>query len=395
MDFETLKALEHDNVMQTYGRFDLALDHGQGSTLYDSEGNAYIDLASGIGVNALGHNDPDLIAAISNQAAKLMQASNLYYTEPMVLAAQKLNTLSGMDKVFFANSGAEANEGIIKIARKYSWDTYHDPNRMIILTLKNSFHGRTIATLEATGQDKFHQNFFPFTEGFAYVEANNIEALKQAMENPNVCGLMMELVQGESGVRPLDPQFVEEAAKLCQEKDVLLMIDEVQTGIGRTGKFFAYQNYDLSPDLVSCAKGLGGGIPIGAVLTNEKTSQILKAGDHGTTFGGNPLSTAAANVVLDKVGQEDFLNEVQAKGHYFLEGLKAIDSDAILDVRGLGLMIGVEVGPEHIAEYLKALQDQGVLAIKAGAGTIRLLPPLVLTYPEMDQAIAAFKEVLA
>lgn len=395
MDFETLKALEHDNVMQTYGRFDLALDHGQGSTLYDSEGNAYIDLASGIGVNALGHNDPDLIAAISNQAAKLMQASNLYYTEPMVLAAQKLNTLSGMDKVFFANSGAEANEGIIKIARKYSWDTYHDPNRMIILTLKNSFHGRTIATLEATGQDKFHQNFFPFTEGFAYVEANNIEALKQAIENPNVCGLMMELVQGESGVRPLDPQFVEKAAKLCQEKDVLLMIDEVQTGIGRTGKFFAYQNYDLSPDLVSCAKGLGGGIPIGAVLTNEKTSQILKAGDHGTTFGGNPLSTAAANVVLDKVGQEDFLNEVQAKGHYFLEGLKAIDSDAILDVRGLGLMIGVEVGPEHIAEYLKALQDQGVLAIKAGAGTIRLLPPLVLTYPEMDQAIAAFKEVLA
>lgn len=395
MDFETLKALEHENVMQTYGRFDLALDHGQGSTLYDSEGNAYIDLASGIGVNALGHNDPDLIAAISKQATKLMQASNLYYTEPMVLAAQKLNTLSGMDKVFFANSGAEANEGIIKIARKYSWDTYHDPNRMIILTLKNSFHGRTIATLEATGQDKFHQNFFPFTEGFEYVEANNIEDLKQAMDNPNVCGLMMELVQGESGVRPLDPQFVEEAAKLCQEKDVLLMIDEVQTGIGRTGKFFAYQNYDLSPDLVSCAKGLGGGIPIGAVLANEKTSQILNAGDHGTTFGGNPLSTAAANVVLDKVGQETFLNEVQAKGNYFLEGLKAIDSDKILDVRGLGLMIGVEVGPEHIAEYLKALQDQGVLAIKAGAGTIRLLPPLVLTYPEMDQAIAAFKEVLA
>ncbi len=395
MDFETLKALEHDNVMQTYGRFDLALDHGQGSTLYDIEGKAYIDLASGIGVNALGHNDPDLIAAISNQAAKLMQASNLYYTEPMILAAQKLNALSGMDKVFFANSGAEANEGIIKIARKYSWDKYHDPKRMIILTLKNSFHGRTIATLEATGQDKFHQNFFPFTEGFEYVEANNIEELKHAMDNPYVCGLMMELVQGESGVRPLEADFVSEAAKLCQEKDTLLMIDEVQTGIGRTGKFFAYQNYDLSPDLVSCAKGLGGGIPIGAVLANEKTSQTLKAGDHGTTFGGNPLSTAAANVVLDKVGQEAFLNEVQAKGNYFLEALKAIDSDKILDVRGLGLMIGVEVGPEHIAEYLKALQNQGVLAIKAGAGTIRLLPPLVLTYPEMDQAVAAFKEVLA
>ncbi len=394
MDFETLKALEHDHVMQTYGRFDLALDHGQGCTLYDVDGNAYLDLASGIGVNALGHNDPDLTKAISEQATKLMQASNLYYTQPMIFAAQKLTALSGLDKVFFANSGAEANEGIIKIARKYSWDTYHDPERMIILTLKNSFHGRTIATLEATGQDKFHQNFFPFTEGFEYVEANNIEDLKKAMNNPKVCGLMMELVQGESGVRPLQADFVAEAAKLCQEKDILLMIDEVQTGIGRTGKFFAYQNYDLSPDLVSCAKGLGGGIPIGAVLANEKTSGILKAGDHGTTFGGNPLSTAAANVVLDKVGQEDFLNEVQAKGEYFLNALKALDSDKILDVRGLGLMIGIEVGPEHIAEYLNALQDHGVLAIKAGAGTIRLLPPLVLSYPEIDQAVAAFEEVL-
>ncbi len=395
MDFETLKALEHDNVMQTYGRFDLALDHGQGCTLYDVEGKAYLDLASGIGVNALGHNDPDLVEAISNQAAKLMQASNLYYTEPMILAAQKLNTLSGLDKVFFANSGAEANEGIIKIARKYSWDKYHDPNRMVILTLKHSFHGRTIATLEATGQDKFHQNFFPFTQGFDYVEANNIEDLKKAFENPNICGLMMELIQGESGVRPLEPEFVKEAVKLCAQHDVLLMIDEVQTGIGRTGKFFAYQNYNLSPDLVSCAKGLGGGIPIGAVLANEKTSQTLQAGDHGTTFGGNPLATAAANVVLDKVGQEAFLNEVQAKGNYFLHGLKSIESDKILEVRGLGLMIGVEVGPERIGDYLKALQDRGVLAIKAGVGTIRLLPPLVLTYPEMDQAVAAFKEVLA
>lgn len=395
MDFETLKTLEHDHVMQTYGRFDLALDHGQGCVLYDLDGNAYLDLASGIGVNALGHNDPDLIQAISAQASKLMQASNLYYTEPMVLAAQKLTHLSGMDKVFFANSGAEANEGMIKIARKYSWDTYHNPDRMIIVTLKNSFHGRTIATLEATGQDKFHQNFFPFTKGFEYVEANNIEELKKAFENPNVCGLMMELVQGESGVRPLSKEFVEEAVKLCSKHDALLMIDEVQTGIGRTGKFFAYQNYGLNPDLVSCAKGLGGGLPIGAVLGTEKTGAILKAGDHGTTFGGNPLSTAAANVVLDKVGNEAFLQEVQEKGDYFLNALKAISSDKIVEVRGLGLMIGIEVGSENISKYLDALRHQGVLAIKAGAGTIRLLPPLILSYPQIDQAVQAFKEVLA
>lgn len=394
MDFETLKTLEHDHVMQTYGRFDLALDHGQGCILYDLNGHAYLDLASGIGVNALGHNDPDLVKAISTQASKLMQASNLYYTEPMVLVAQKLTQLSDMDKVFFANSGAEANEGMIKIARKYSWDTYHDPKRMIILTLKNSFHGRTIATLEATGQDKFHENFFPFTKGFEYIEANNIDELKKAFENPNICGLMMELVQGESGVRPLSKDFVQEVVKLCEKHDVLLMIDEVQTGIGRTGEFFAYQNYHLTPDLVSCAKGLGGGIPIGAVLGNEKTSSILKAGDHGTTFGGNPLSTAAANVILDKIGNEAFLQEVKEKGDYFLKALKTISSDKILEVRGLGLMIGVEVGPENIAKYLEALRQQGVLAIKAGAGTIRLLPPLILSYPQIDQAVQAFKEVL-
>lgn len=395
MDFETLKSLEHDNLMQTYGRFDLALDHGQGCLLYDSEGNEYLDLTSGIGVNALGHNHPQLVKAISDQAAKLIQGSNLFYTEPMILAADKLTDLAGMDKVFFANSGAEANEGMIKIARKYSWDKYQDKERMTIVTLKNSFHGRTIATLEATGQDKFHQNFFPFTEGFDYVEANNIDELKQVLATGKVAGVMMELVQGESGVRPLDPAFVEEAAKLCQDNDVLLMIDEVQTGIGRTGKFFSYQNYGLQPDLVSCAKGLGGGVPIGAVLGNEKTADVLKAGDHGTTFGGNPLAASAANVVLDLVGDPAFLQDVADKGVYFMDQLKAIDSDKIKDVRGLGLMIGVEVGPEAVMDSLAALREKGVLALKAGTGTIRLLPPLTLSKEQIDQAAAAFKEVFA
>lgn len=395
MDFETLKSLEHDNLMQTYGRFDLALDHGQGCLLYDSEGNEYLDLTSGIGVNALGHNHPQLVKAISDQAAKLIQGSNLFYTEPMILAAVKLTDLAGMDKVFFANSGAEANEGMIKIARKYSWDKYQDKERMTIVTLKNSFHGRTIATLEATGQDKFHQNFFPFTEGFDYVEANNIDELKLVLATGKVAGVMMELVQGESGVRPLDPAFVEEAAKLCQDNDVLLMIDEVQTGIGRTGKFFSYQNYGLQPDLVSCAKGLGGGVPIGAVLGNEKTADVLKAGDHGTTFGGNPLAASAANVVLDLVGDPAFLQDVADKGTYFMDQLKAIDSDKIKDVRGLGLMIGVEVGPEAVMDSLAALREKGVLALKAGTGTIRLLPPLTLSKEQIDQAAAAFKEVFA
>ncbi|MBF0578848.1 aspartate aminotransferase family protein [Erysipelotrichaceae bacterium RD49] len=393
MDFETLKQVEHENLMQTYGRFDVALDHGDGCVVYDLEGNPYLDLTSGIGVNALGHNYKPLVEAISRQAGKMMQASNLFYTKPMIEAAAKLNKLAKTKKVFYANSGAEANEGMIKIARKYSWDKYQDPERLTILTLKNSFHGRTIATLEATGQDHFHANFFPFTQGFDYVEANNIEELNEKLSSGKYAGLMMELVQGESGVRPLDPAFVKAAEKLCQDNDVLLMIDEVQTGIGRTGALFCYQNYDLSPDLVSCAKGLGGGVPIGAVLASEKTADVLKAGDHGTTFGGNPLAASAANVVLDTVGDPEFLADVAGKGQYFMDSIKAIDSDHIQDVRGMGLMIGIEVGPDAVLDDLAKLRAQGVLALKAGKGTIRLLPPLTLSKAQIDQAVAAMKEV--
>lgn len=393
MDFETLKQVEHENLMQTYGRFDVALDHGDGCVVYDLEGNPYLDLTSGIGVNALGHNYKPLVEAISRQAGKMMQASNLFYTKPMIEAAAKLNNLAKTKKVFYANSGAEANEGMIKIARKYSWDKYQDPERLTILTLKNSFHGRTIATLEATGQDHFHANFFPFTQGFDYVEANNIEELNEKLSSGKYAGLMMELVQGESGVRPLDPAFVKTAEKLCQDNDVLLMIDEVQTGIGRTGALFCYQNYDLSPDLVSCAKGLGGGVPIGAVLASEKTADVLKAGDHGTTFGGNPLAASAANVVLDTVGDPEFLADVAGKGQYFMDSIKAIDSDHIQDVRGMGLMIGIEVGPDAVLDDLAKLRAQGVLALKAGKGTIRLLPPLTLSKAQIDQAVAAMKEV--
>lgn len=394
MNFESLKHLEHEHVMQTYGRFDLAIDHGQGSLLYDLQGNEYIDMTSGIGVNALGHNYLPLVQAIQNQATKILQASNLFYTEPMVDVAQKLNQASGMKKVFFANSGAEANEGMIKIARKYSWDHYHDENRLVILTLKQSFHGRTIATLEATGQDHFHQNFFPFTNGFDYIPANDIQALQNYFATHKIAGLMMELVQGESGVRPLDPQFVCEAAKLCQQHDVLLMIDEVQTGIGRTGKFFAYQHYGIEPDLVACAKGLGGGVPIGAVLANTKCQDVLQAGDHGTTFGGNPLAASAARVVIDTVSAPEFLNDVQDKGTWFMDELKKLNLSKVKDVRGLGLMIGIEVAPEEVMDDLTKLRQKGILALKAGTATIRFLPPLIIEKQQLQTVLDVCKEVL-
>lgn len=393
-DTQTIIETESTHFMNTYGRFPIVLDHGEGCLLYDLDQNEYLDLNSGIGVNCLGHNHPALVKAIANQAGTLMQASNLYYTKPLVDAGQKLVKLSGLKKVFFANSGAEANEGVIKTARKYSIDTYGDPKRVQIITLNNSFHGRTIATLEATGQDKFHQNFYPFTAGFKYVDANDLAAMEDAMDD-TVCAVLMELVQGESGVRPLDAGYVKAVEALCKEKDILLIIDEIQTGVGRTGTFFSYEQYGIQPDLVSCAKGLGGGVPTGAFLAGEKAADILQPGDHGTTFGGNALAMAAANVVLDQVGDPAFLADVKRKGDKFMHAISAIDSDHIQDVRGMGLMIGIEVGPEAIADDLAKLREKGLLALKAGAGTIRLLPPLIISDEQIDQAVNVMKEVLA
>lgn len=389
MDFETLKQLEHENVMQTYGRFDLALDHGQGARLYDIDGREYIDMTSGIGVNSLGHNHPELVKTISDQAGKLFSASNLFYTVPMVEAAKKLTEATGMDKVFFANSGAESNEGAIKLARKYSHDKYGD-GRNKVLTLKQSFHGRTIATLEATGQDHFHQHFFPFTEGFDYISANDAADLA-AHDDGTVCAVMMELIQGESGVRPLDPDYVKAVADYCKEHDILLIVDEVQTGIGRTGSLFCFQNYDLEPDVVTMAKGLGGGIPVGGFLANKKTSSVLGAGDHGTTFGGNPLAMACANTVLDTITDPAFLAEVNRKGEDLRQFVKDLDSPYVRDVRGQGLMTGIEVGADNLSRLVQACMDNGLLVLKAGSDTIRLLPPLVIT----DEDLAAAKDVFA
>ncbi|MCF0106958.1 MAG: aspartate aminotransferase family protein [Holdemanella sp.] len=391
MDFETVKQKESAYVMNTYGRAPICFVKGEGCTLYDSTGKSYIDLTSGIGVNALGHNHPELVEAISNQAATLMHVSNLYYTEPMVEVAEKLAKGSGLKKVFFANSGAEANEGLIKCARKYSSDKYGN-DRFVILSLKQSFHGRTMNTLKATGQAKFHQWFYPFPEGFDYVIANDFEDFK-AHVNEHVCAVMMEMIQGEGGVLPLDKDFVQQVSAYCKERDILVCVDEVQTGIGRTGTLFAYQQFGIEPDIISIAKGLGGGFPIGGFMVGEKCEYTMQPGQHGSTFGATPLGCEAANVVLKTVDTPEFLQAVKEKGDYFMNGIRSFQSENIKDVRGMGLMIGIIVDPEKRADYVNNLRDKGILVLTAGLDAIRLLPPLVISYDEIDASLSIMKEI--
>lgn len=382
---------ESNYLMGTYARFPIALDHGDGAQLFSIEGKKYIDMTSGIGVCSVGHNNDKLTAAIYEQAKKLMHVSNLYYTEPMVLVAREVITACDMGKLFFANSGAEANEGAIKLARKYSFDKYGE-GRNKIITLKQSFHGRTVTTLKATGQDKFHQFFFPFTEGFDYAPANDMDGVR-AKADDSTCAIMIELIQGEGGVLPLEPEFVKQVELYCREHDILLIVDEVQTGIGRTGSLFCYEQYGISPDIVTMAKGLGGGVPIGAVMAAKKCADVLGSGTHGTTFGGNPLSCAAAHAVLSIINWPGFFEEVKKKGQYLKSSIDAFGSDKIKGIRGMGLMIGIVVEPEERAELVNRCMDKGVLVLTAGTDTIRLLPPLTITYEEMDSALAAMKEV--
>lgn len=391
MTYQELKDEEQLYLMHTYGRFPAALDHGKGATLWDIDGKKYIDLTSGIGVSSLGHDNEALVSALNEQAHKLLHASNLYLTEPMVQVAKELVTSCGMGKIFFSNSGAEANEGMIKLARKYSYDKYGE-GRNKIITLKQSFHGRTVTTLKATGQEKFHQYFYPFTEGFDYAAANDIKELKDKADD-SVCAVMIELIQGEGGVLPLDKEYVQQAAEFCRAKDILFLIDEVQTGIGRTGSLFCYEQYGVKPDVVSMAKGLGGGVPVGAVMASEICADVLGAGTHGTTFGGNPFCCAAARTVLSVVNKPEFLKEVQRKGEYLKNAILAIGSDKIKTVRGMGLMLGIVVDKESRAEMVNRLLEKGVLALTAGEETIRLLPPLVISYEEMNSAVAVIKEV--
>ena len=391
MNFTQIKELDQRYVLQTYSRNPVAIDHGRGATLWDTEGKEYIDFTSGIGVCSLGYGNEAWAKAIYDQAMKVGHISNLFYTEPYVRLAAKLVPAAGMSGVFFGNSGAEANEGMIKLARKYSYDKYGQ-GRSTIITLNNSFHGRTITTLKATGQDHFHEFFFPFTEGFRYADANDMASL-QAAAGDDVCAVMMELIQGEGGVNPLDVGYVQAVAKLCADKDWLLLIDEVQTGVGRTGTLFAYQQFGVQPDVVSFAKGIAGGLPFGGFLTNEKCRAVLGPGDHGSTFGGNPMAAAAGCVVLDTMTPE-FLEQVKAKGQYLRDGIAALNSPCVSGVRGMGLMIGVGVQGMTHRELKDKLMAAGLLTLTAGKDTLRLLPPLVISREEMDKGLAIMAQVM-
>ena len=382
---------ESKYLMHTYNRFNIEMESGQGCYLKDTNGKEYLDLTSGIGVNCLGHNHPVLVEAIQKQVATLMECSNLYYSKPMVDAAKKLVEYTGLNKVFFSNSGAEANEGMIKLARKYSYDKY-GAGRDVIITLKQSFHGRTITTLKATGQDKFHQYYFPFTEGFDYALANDIEDLKK-VANEKTCAVMVELIQGESGVVPLDKEYVKAVEDFCHEKDILFLVDEVQTGIGHTGTLFCFEQYGVLPDIVTTAKALGGGVPIGAVITGDKCKDTFNPGDHGSTFGGNPLSCKAADTVLSIVTEPEFLDHVKIVGEALKSGIENIQSDKIKEVRGIGLMLGIVVDPDKRADYVQAMMDKGLLTLTAGKDAIRLLPPLTLSLKEVNEALSIMKEV--
>lgn len=391
MNSQEIKALTGQYILNTYGRFPVALDHGQGATLYDPEGNAYIDFASGIGVASLGYGDPDWVQAITDQAKKLGHSSNLFYTEPPAKLAQILCQRTGMAGVFFANGGGEANEGMIKLARKYSFDKY-GKGRATIITLNNSFHGRTITTLTATGQEVFHNYFFPFTEGFRYADANDMASL-EAVAGDDVCAVMVELVQGEGGVLPLDKAYVQALSKLCVEKDWLLLVDEVQTGVGRTGKLFAFQHYGILPDVCSFAKGIAGGLPMSGIMANAKCRDVLGPGMHATTFGGNPVCAAAGLVVQEKLS-DAFLAEVEEKGTYLRQKIEDLHLPCLGATRGLGLMIGIAVNDGWTNKELAGkLIENGLLVLTAGPG-MRLLPPLVISREEMDQGVAIMAKVL-
>ena len=389
MTFEEIRNDEQQYMMHAYGRFQTALVSGKGAVAKDVDGKEYVDFTSGIGVNCLGYCDDGWVKAVSEQVATLQHISNLYYSPLQTEVSKKLCALTGFDKVFLCNSGAEANECAIKIARKYSFDKY-GKGRQKIVTLVNSFHGRTVTTLAATGQDVFHNFFFPFTEGFEYAEANNIDSVKKCIDN-EVCAVFIELIQGEGGVMPLDKEFVNEIEKICKEKDILLMVDEVQTGISRTGAFYCYQNYGIQPDVITSAKGLAGGLPMGACLCVEKLADVLGAGTHGTTFGGNPIACAGAKEVLSRVTTEDFLKEVNAKGEYIREKLKTMAN--VSEVRGMGMMIGIVTEKDNAKEIAKKCVENGLLILTA-KNLLRLLPPLNITYEEIDRGLNILKKVM-
>lgn len=378
-------AMDQEYVAGTYGRFPVELVSGKGSVLKDSAGKSYIDMGSGIGVTAFGIGDELWVQAVINQLSQLQHTSNLYYTEPCALLAKALCEKTGMKKVFFANSGAEANECAIKVARKYSAEK-KGKECFQIITLCNSFHGRTLTTLAATGQEHFHQLFQPLTPGFVHTPANDIPALEACVEAHHPAAIMMECVQGEGGVLPLKLEFLQAAAKLAKEKDIPLIIDEVQTGNGRSGKLYAYMNFGIEPDLVTTAKGLGGGLPIGACLMGDKMQNVLGPGDHGSTYGGNPVCCAGALSVLERL-DEPFLSEVREKSDYIFAALE--NADGIESVDGMGLMIGLRT-KKPAKEVVLACMEKGVLCLTA-KDKVRLLPALNIPMEQLKQAVAVIK----
>ena len=384
----TTKELDQQYIMHTYGRYDVALARGKGAVAYDEDGKRYIDVSSGIGVNSLGYCDEGWVQAVTAQAQTIQHMSNYCYSAQPAQLAEKLCTLTGMSKVCFGNSGAEANECAIKIARKYSFDKYGD-SRNEIITLRNSFHGRTVTTLSATGQDVFHNYFFPFTDGFSFVEAGDMDALKAAVTD-KTCAVMLELIQGEGGVNILDKDYVKALVAYCNDNDILVIIDEVQTGVARTGKLFAFQNYGVQPDLFTAAKGLGGGLPIGVCVCGEKLSGVMTPSTHGSTFGANPVVCAGANYVIDTVSSEAFLQDVREKGDYLEQQLRTIP--AVKNVRRMGLMVGIEIEQDAHDVAVKCVQN-GLLIITA-KDVLRMLPPLTITKENIDEAITILKNTL-
>ena len=385
----TIREIDNEYVANTYARSPLCLVRGKGSLVYDEDGKEYIDLGTGIAVNTFGYSDDEWIGAVTEQLGALQHTSNLYYSKPCAMLAKTLCERTGMSKVFFSNSGAEANECAIKVARKYG-EINKGAEYTTIITLKDSFHGRTLTTLAATGQDVFHKDFLPLTEGFVHARANDIDDVKKLVAENKCCAIMFEVVQGEGGVLPLKAEFLSELETIAKENDLLMVADEVQCGNGRSGELYAYMNFGIKPDVVSTAKGLAGGLPLGATMLGEKVKDILGAGMHGSTFGGNPICSAAALNVLSRI-DDKLLNEVKAKSKYIFDALEG--AKGIISVSGLGLMIGVET-ERPASEVIEECRERGVLVIKAKQ-KVRLLPALNIEKEQLEKAINVIKEVCA
>ena len=390
MDSEKVIKRDNEYVLHTYNRNPIALEKGHGLYAEGPEGQKYLDFTSGIGVNSLGYCDLTWAEAVSEQAHKLQHTSNLYYTAPCGKLAKKLCKRTGMSKVFFGNSGAEANEGAIKAARKYSVDHY-GKDRYNVITLVNSFHGRTIATLTATGQDVFHKDFGPFPANFGYIPANDFDTFKAAVDD-SVCAVMMEMVQGEGGVVALDADYVQSVADYCHAHDILIIVDEVQTGVGRTGTFLACEQFGLKPDLVTLAKGLGGGLPIGAVLASKKVADTMGPGSHGSTFGGNPVVCAGGCAVLDAM-DDAFMRNVNARAAQLREGLASLPH--VASVSGMGLMVGIAFADDVKAADVRAACERKGLLVLTAKTRLRLLPPLILSEADVAKALAILDDVLS